>query len=100
MTTIARKVLLPPEEVRFWFEHLKSVSENCKRSAKKAAATRKKFQMTEYHCTVCGHKFIEETEEPELWIQCDQCDLWVHWDCAGIQEEPEKFYCSSCTSQS
>ena len=37
----SKKVLLKPEEVRMWFEHLELVESNRKKGAKKAAATRK-----------------------------------------------------------
>ena len=37
-----RKVLLTPEEVKFWFEHLHQIHQNRKRGAKKAAETRKR----------------------------------------------------------
>jgi len=37
----AKKVLLPPEEVRIWLEHLSTVLQNRRRGAAKAAATRK-----------------------------------------------------------
>ncbi len=97
---VAEKVLLPPEEVQFWLEHLKTVAENRKQGAKKAAATRRtsnKSVSSEYYCSVCSQKFLEETEEPELWIQCERCDAWLHWDCAGILEEPEHFFCYPCT---
>ena len=36
----ARNVLLTPEEVKFWFEHLHQIYENRKRGARKAAETR------------------------------------------------------------
>ena len=39
--SISKMVLLPVEESKMWLEHLKSVVENQKRGAKKAAATRK-----------------------------------------------------------
>lgn len=93
---VAQRVLLPPEEVQFWLQHLTTVADNRKRGAEKAAATRSRKSRACY-CTVCGQKFVEETEEPELWIQCEKCNAWLHYDCAGIEEEPEHFFCRSCT---
>uniref|UniRef100_A0A336K5T5 CSON002271 protein n=1 Tax=Culicoides sonorensis TaxID=179676 RepID=A0A336K5T5_CULSO len=33
-------------------------------------------------------------------VQCDRCDLWVHYNCAGVGPEVEhdsfKFICKSC----
>lgn len=57
---IAKKVLLPPEEVQLWLEHLKTVSENRKQGAKKAAATRHKSRSSEYYCSVCSQKFLKK----------------------------------------
>ena len=39
---------------------------------------------------------MDETEEVECWIQCDHCLLWYHWNCAGVQDEPEMFLCAKC----
>ena len=38
---VAEKVLLPYQETKIWFEHLKTVAENRKKGVAKAAATRK-----------------------------------------------------------
>lgn len=37
---IAKSVLLPPEECRMWLEHLRTVVENRRRGARKAAENR------------------------------------------------------------
>ena len=37
----AKATLLPPEEVKIWFEHLQTISRNRKRGAEKAAAMRR-----------------------------------------------------------
>lgn len=30
-------------------------------------------------------------------IQCDKCDAWLHFQCAGVQQAPDDcWYCSSC----
>ena len=42
MEETAKKVLLPLEEVKMWFQHLQQTSENRARGAKKAAETRKR----------------------------------------------------------
>lgn len=50
----AKKMLLLPDEVRMWFDHLQSVSDNRKWGAAQAAETwRKKKKSTKCHwCTV------------------------------------------------
>ena len=44
LESAARKVLLPAQEVGFWFEHLNTVAENRRRGAAKAAETRRRKQ--------------------------------------------------------
>ena len=39
---LSKKVLLSPDQVRIWLEHLHTIEQNRKRGAKCAAATRKK----------------------------------------------------------
>ena len=29
-------------------------------------------------------------------IQCEQCLVWQHYDCIGIKEEPDNYYCEEC----
>jgi len=38
----AKAVLLPEDDCKLWLDRLKTTTENCKRGAKKAAATRSK----------------------------------------------------------
>lgn len=52
----------------------------------------------DYYCGVCGGQFEQETEQVEKWIACDECDSWSHWTCVGITEEPEEFFCLSCSA--
>ena len=47
-------------------------------------------------CGVCGGPFEEVTDDVEDWIACDGCETWFHWICAGITEEPESFFCTTC----
>ena len=93
---LAKSVLLPEEEVKIWVDHLETVAANRKRGAAKAAATRRARKQQHCHCGVCGQEFMGETEEVEHWIQCDHCLLWYHWNCAGVQDEPEMFLCAKC----
>ena len=84
-----------------WWEHLKTVSDNRKKAAVKGAATRDAKKREEKNqrsvfCLVCKDPYIKYTEEIEKWIQCDVCNGWVHFVCADIDEEPEKFLCDHC----
>ena len=103
-----------------WIKHLETVTENRKRGAKRAAATRKgQRQLTETgnceghneghnddngtinddneeHCGVCGILYEEETDETKKWIACDVCGMWYHWEHASIVEEPESYICVNC----
>ena len=101
---LARKVLLPTEEVQVWLQHLETVATNRKRGAEKGAQTRRqkasknRTESSEslYSCGVCNGTYHEETEEVENWIGCDHCEAWFHWACVGISEEPPIFLCYNC----
>ena len=121
----ARKVLLTPEEVKFWFKHLHQIHQNRKRGAKKAAETRKrkaKEKEQTQNIQVQGNRDLQQTvdegdENNELcmichlrdpvldneqctvsWIQCDSCLRWHHVDCVGLIEGclPEMWMCLEC----
>ena len=106
MKELARKVLLPTEEVRWYIEHLETVQENRKKGARKAAETRarKKQQKSQgdcensIKCGVCSKDWQVETEEVEDWIQCEKCEKWYHWQCQNIfgSVAPEEFVCTKC----
>lgn len=101
VSSLARPVLLPEHEVQIWVDHLADVEMNRKRGAAKARITcqlaKQKQQQTErYFCGVCGQEYINETEEPEFWIQCDCCSMWYHWSCVGVEDEPQTFMCNKC----
>ena len=77
---LARKVLLPLSDVEMWLNHLGMVSNNRKRGAAKAAATkksklsgRKNEEEKFVRCGVCCVMYEEETDEVEKWIACDLC---------------------------
>lgn len=91
---IAKKCLLPLTDVSMWLNHLHTINENRKRGAAKAAETRRKKK---YPCGVCG-AIYGESEEVELWVACDNCNVWFHGDCVGItrQNEPDQFFGASC----
>lgn len=38
----------------------------------------------EYKCGVCGELYKHETEEPQVWIQCDLCEQWLHCSCEHL----------------
>ena len=44
---------------------------------------------TGYHCGKCGKDYMEETDEPELWIACDLCDHWYCSSCEQLTSPPE-----------
>lgn len=108
----AEKALLNTDDTRIWLQHLQTVLENRKRGAAKAAVTRqaKKATITvqsvpsttsagsNYHCGKCGKEFIDETDQPELWIGCDMCDRWYCSTCEGLNSPPDvnTYICSMC----
>ena len=38
----------------------------------------------EWFCGDCGHLYEDETEEPEVWIECSLCSQWFHCSCEGL----------------
>ena len=48
-----KATLLPPEEVGYWFKHLKNIRRNRRRGTQKAAQTRRQKRGTRYFCS-CG----------------------------------------------
>ena len=59
---MSRETLLSPHEVEMWFDHLKVVSDNRKRAAAKAAATRKRALQQSGQ----EHSQFHQTEVAEL----------------------------------
>lgn len=124
---IAKQTLLPVGEIVMWLDHLKTVSDNRKRGAAKAAETRKLRKQQkrggakplqdstaqlptlaattreegEYRCGICDERF-GDSEVSEYWVGCDECDTWFHGDCIGItpENEPAQYYCNLCTCTS
>ena len=93
---LARDVLLSKEDVLIWANHLETVTRNRKQAAIKAAATRRKKKQDDTSvtlCGVCGKPWQEQTDKVENWIQCELCELWLHWECEGVEEELDSFVC-------
>lgn len=115
---IAKKVMLPREECKFWMDHLQTIVDNCLRGARKAAETRKlrksaasvaarasqssdalSSERESVFCGTCGDEYLEEsTEEPEVWIGSDLCLNWYHLSCENLQSPPsaETYICIKC----
>ncbi|EPX70974.1 transcription elongation regulator [Schizosaccharomyces octosporus yFS286] len=43
---------------------------------------------------ICG----SQSDNGDVWVQCDGCDCWQHAGCVGLSEEtiPESFFCETC----
>lgn len=99
---IAKEVLLPIEDVSFWVEHLRSITENRKRGAAKAAETRRKKREKDSlcYCGKCGKLYNESTDVVELWIGCDRCSLWFCGACENLSCPPDTdlYICTTCTA--
>ena len=74
---------------------------NTKRKSKKKKQIEENQETEENSCSVCSGKY----DDSPNWILCDDCDKWVHGECAGItspqdwekyEDESEKFYCPFC----
>ena len=50
-------------------------------------------------CSVYGELYEDETIVPEVWVECDLCQQWMHCSCAGLLSPPppeENFICVNC----
>ena len=53
----------------------------------------------EWFCGDCGRLYEDETEEPEIWIECGLCSLWFHCSCEGLSCLPPietNYICLKC----
>lgn len=50
-------------------------------------------QNTSAECVFCGTKFSEGVRG-EIWVQCVQCEMWAHEECAGCDRE--QYVCDYC----
>ncbi|XP_069693143.1 tigger transposable element-derived protein 1-like [Periplaneta americana] len=50
-------------------------------------------QNTSAKCVFCGTKFSEDVRG-EIWVQCLQCEMWAHEECAGCDRE--QYVCDYC----
>ncbi len=108
---LAKETLLSVHEVEIWFDHLETVARNRKRGAAKAAETRRRKKAkqkadsdttegTTCYCGICHEPYVEYTDEVQDWIQCDSCESWVHFVCAGLdpkQLPPSRYDCEHCS---
>ena len=106
----AKSVLIPEEDCKIWIEHIKTVVENRKRGAKKAALTRSRKEKKgsecvsdasdeiSTYCGTCGEEFGESDDVTEIWIACDLCNAWYHCSCEGLRRPPTKghYICNKC----
>lgn len=111
----AKTVLLKPEELRMWFEHLQIVQDNRKKGAKKAAATRRAKKKRTAIPSVTNEECPRDSDGDEVcnlcfafnppnckdgeaidWVACDICSMWFHRCCAGLQNIPNAFHCNNC----
>ncbi|KAF9472602.1 JmjC domain-containing histone demethylation protein 1 [Pholiota conissans] len=78
-------------------------------SPKESAASRtpETTESAQHHgndesCPACTPETRERISgsRKESWIECDNCNTWYHWRCAGNDENMEniaKWYCAPCT---
>ena len=106
---VSKKCLLPTFAVEMWVEHLRTIAENRKRGAAKAAETRRRKKREKQakskdcedmvYCGMCYEPYVDFTDKVESWIQCDICSAWIHFICAGLDpsgQPPDNFCCEKC----
>ena len=53
-----------------------------------------------YICPVCSKP---DYDGGILWIQCDVCNKWYHYECVGLDknfhqsEKPKDWFCNDCS---
>jgi hypothetical protein len=110
----AKKVLLKPENVRIWFQHLQTVEANRKKGAKKAAATRKAKARDKVTRKKTDGEVLRDSDDDEVcnccysfnppdgidqnvdWVACDTCALWYHACCVEFENTSNIWSCNSC----
>ena len=110
----AKKVLLKPEDVRIWFQHLQTVETNRKKGAKKAAATRKAKATNRRRRKNTDGEVLRDSDDDEVcnfcysfnppgvvdqnvdWVACDTCALWYHTCSVEFEITTDVWFCSSC----
>ena len=67
-----------------------------KQDRKKEASPSSSSLSSTCTCPFCGLQY--EDESSLLWIQCDECGLWVDAYCADVTPEkiPDEFICENC----
>ena len=82
LENMAKDALLTKKEAKMWCEHLHTISENSKRGAVSAAATRHQRSSrwtritTENLHTAVVHVSTLYQESVEDWVGCERCDIW------------------------
>lgn len=46
-------------------------------------------------CLYCNELY-SRSKPGEHWVRCQQCKLWAHTECAGIQNRTKTFICEVC----
>ena len=96
ITKLAKSVLLSEEDVKLWIDHLQTAARNRIRGAARSATTRAVKKQTTYYCGVCDVQYTDETDDFEQWIEWEKCLVWHHWNCVGLEFEPDSLVCSKC----
>jgi len=69
---------------------------NCKRSKSTTGNTGRAGDVDTIPCGTCSVRYCDD-EIQQPWIQCQQCDMWFHNVCQGLEENgPETFVCIEC----
>ena len=62
----------------------------------------KRTKFNENTCRVCGNVWEAETEEVEVWVNCQSCTGWYHASCVGVDEEEAEetdYICDLCNHE-
>jgi len=65
-----------------------------KNHPKRKSASRKKQEQSSTNSEPC--LYCNETLNIGKWIQCQTCNKWAHYECAGVDDDVFNFICELC----
>ena len=77
---------------------VQTMETGAKRQTKKDAVAKKKQTKKEKDTVPCGVCRVRccDDKYKQKWIQCQQCLVWFHYDCQGLDDKAHSFICVSC----
>ena len=76
----------------------KEKTERRKQREEKKKNKRSSRKTDECRCPACGTLYKENGDTSEIWIECETCNKWYHWECTAVLDpNNDVFICSLCS---